>query len=187
LDHPQLQGIDQSLRNRNTLIEEFLEKAQSALEGLGAGGRSFESRLELSDKHLPFGDAMMQFLCQTIAILREDRGLLMDDNSPVTIVTLDSVVDRLFAAKNSAVGQIRLRFARVHAAMLGLLKLEMDVVVQYTVNDEDKKEEVRLIVFSQEGSDPPSQTMQSLQYSVRKVKGKTQVQVSSQKRLGDCL
>jgi hypothetical protein len=34
---------------------------------------------------------------------------------------------------------------------------------------------------------PYSQTMQPLQHSVRKGKGETQVQVSSQKRLGDCL
>jgi len=108
-----------------------------------------------SDEELPLGAIVRQFLCNSITMLREDRGLLQDDESSITVLTLDSLEERLFRAKNSSCLQERQQFAKVQHVIHELLQLNMDVVQEdYVVVVEREREThtEQKLVYSKEGS-----------------------------------
>jgi ABC-type Mn2+/Zn2+ transport system ATPase subunit len=143
-----IQNIELALRSVPP-IEDPIENIRSLIKKMPP----FQHRGNLSSiGDIPLQQVLRRFLRDSVTILREDRGLLLNDDCPITVVTLDSVEEQLFAAKNSAIASKRQQFAKVQQVMRDMLELEMDVVVRAS-EEEDDDEADHSIVFSRVGSD----------------------------------
>lgn len=135
-----------------------IEIAHSLAQNVGWRNHSLNSSLTMNEQ-LSFARVSRRLLRESVSILREDRGLLLDDDSSVTVLTLASIEDVLFAAKNSDSTQKRNQFQHVKEMLKTLLGLSIDVVLEREwledreADDGGSWEEHRRIVFSKQGSE----------------------------------
>lgn len=124
-----------------------------------AKGRFLNDNMRAIEQ-MSFARVSRRLLRESVSILREDRGLLLDDDSSVTVLTLASIEDVLFAAKNSDSSQKRKQFQHVQEMLKTLLGLSIDVILERewfedreSEEDGGSWEEHRRIVFSKQGSE----------------------------------